>query len=118
MGRWAALQDRVYLLLHGVICLRMGCQQVPAPGERGSGGIVTGIEERQTFSPQLLAAHPGAIFVSCLEQDREDIIALIRVCLALSDHLSHFVIKDALRVFDFPVASGGPVEMRGKRMGE
>src|SRR6266700_3067815 len=86
----------------------MGCQQVPAPGERGSGGIVTGIEERQTFSPQLLAAHPGAIFVSCLEQDREDIIALIMVWLALSDHLSHFVIEDALRVFEFSVARGGP----------
>src|SRR5579863_5717281 len=66
----------------------MRTEQVPRPGECGSGGLVSGGEERQALVNQLLFTHRLTLLVSCLEEQGEQVVALAGCLATLFDHLA------------------------------
>src|SRR5690349_4995727 len=87
----STLQDAIDFLLYLLIYLGMLAEQIPRPGQSGSGCFMPRAKESQALSHQLLIAHGFPIFVSCLQQDREKIIALCLVTASLINEALNIV---------------------------
>ena len=81
----ATLQDAIDFLLYLLITLRMLAEEIPGPGESGCGCFMPCTKERQALGHQLFITHGVTIFVSGLQQDGDEVIALGRVVAPFVD---------------------------------
>jgi hypothetical protein len=69
---------RSRLLAQAVELLRMPNETLDRPRERGGGRLVAGDQQRHELVAQFLVAHRPAILVAGLEEQREDVLALVQ----------------------------------------
>ena len=82
----ALFQDHVELSVQPSLDLGMLTQQVPAPGERVRGCLMSREEKGHGLVAQLLVGHPAAsLFILREQQHREEIAPVLRGSTALCD---------------------------------
>ena len=72
----------------------MLAEQIPGPAQSGCGCFMACAKEGQALGHQLVIAHGFAIFVSGLQQYREEVIALCRVVAPLVNEALNMIAQD------------------------